>query len=157
MTFPFALPNHVVLVRLTRDQCIFWPRLPPDAGPTCVNFVHATNAANHYATPPTRARACVCVCVCMQDSHDFTTRRQLVRSVIQDVGPSLVSAILNACLFDLPQPMICHSTEVFYELLSVDRAVSPPRLHQSLHPAVTSIKTKTTQKLSRGPQDLQRD
>ena len=22
-------------------------------GPTCVNFVHATNAANHYATPPT--------------------------------------------------------------------------------------------------------
>jgi len=23
------------------------------ACPTCVNFVHATNAANHYATPPT--------------------------------------------------------------------------------------------------------
>jgi len=23
------------------------------AGPTWVNFVHATNAANHYATPPT--------------------------------------------------------------------------------------------------------
>jgi len=23
-------------------------------GPTCVNFVHATNAANHYATPSTR-------------------------------------------------------------------------------------------------------
>jgi len=22
-------------------------------GPVCVNFVHATNAANHYATPPT--------------------------------------------------------------------------------------------------------
>jgi len=22
-------------------------------GPTCVNFVHATNSANHYATPPT--------------------------------------------------------------------------------------------------------
>jgi len=22
-------------------------------GPTCVNFVHAMNSANHYATPPT--------------------------------------------------------------------------------------------------------
>jgi len=23
-------------------------------GPTCVNFVHATNATNHYAMPPTK-------------------------------------------------------------------------------------------------------
>jgi len=27
------------------------PRYSP--GPTCVNFVHATNSANHYATPQT--------------------------------------------------------------------------------------------------------
>jgi len=26
-------------------QSKYWP------GPTCVNFVHATNSANHYATP----------------------------------------------------------------------------------------------------------
>jgi len=25
-------------------------------GPTCVNFVHAMNAANHYATPPSNAK-----------------------------------------------------------------------------------------------------
>ena len=61
----------------------------------------------------------------VQDSHDFATRRQLVRSVVQDVGPSLVAGVLKACLFDIPRSMICHSTEVFYELLSTDRAVSP--------------------------------
>jgi len=60
----------------------------------------------------------------VQDSHDFVTRRQLVRSVVQDVGPSLVAGVLKACLFDIPRSMICHSTEVFYELLSTDRAVS---------------------------------
>ena len=28
--------------------------IPVLTGPTCVNFVHATNSANHCATPPTR-------------------------------------------------------------------------------------------------------
>jgi len=61
----------------------------------------------------------------MQDGHDYGTRRQLIRSVIQDVGPSLVAGILRACMFDIPRSMVCHSAEVFAELLSVDRAVSP--------------------------------
>ena len=32
--------------RLSITQCFMYK-----PGPTCVNFVHATNAANHYATP----------------------------------------------------------------------------------------------------------
>ena len=59
----------------------------------------------------------------IQDSHDFATRRQLVRSVIQDVGPPMVASIVKACMFDIPRSMIRLSTEVFYELLSMDRAV----------------------------------
>jgi len=60
----------------------------------------------------------------IQDSHDFATRRQLVRSVIQDIGPSLVAGALKACMFDIPRSMVRHSAEVFFELLAMDRAVS---------------------------------
>ena len=49
----------------------------------------------------------------IQDSHDFATRRQLVRSVIQDIGPSLVASIVKACMFDLPRSMVRDSTDVF--------------------------------------------
>ena len=62
----------------------------------------------------------------LQDSHDFATRRQLVRSVIQDNGQSLIASILKACMFDVPRSMVHYSAEVFYELLALDRAVSHP-------------------------------
>jgi len=62
--------------------------------------------------------------VMVQDCRDFATRRQLVRSVVVDIGPSLVAGIVKACMFDIPRDMVRHSTDVFFEILAMDRAVS---------------------------------
>jgi len=41
-------PSEMVYPPEDVDPSKYYP------GPTCVNFVHATNSANHYATPPTK-------------------------------------------------------------------------------------------------------
>jgi len=55
---PGGMQGWVDLVNWLHTEMVYPPedshpsRYSP--GPTCVNFVHATNSANHYATPPTK-------------------------------------------------------------------------------------------------------
>ena len=57
------MQDRVDLVGLLHTEMVYAPEDGHPSkyypGPTCVNFVHATNAANHYNTPPARATSMV--------------------------------------------------------------------------------------------------
>jgi len=48
--------NHVVLVRLTLDQFIFWPKLPPNAG-FCIKNLRKKISGGDTPEPPQREGA----------------------------------------------------------------------------------------------------
>ena len=63
-------PGRIQGVGLLHTEMVYPPedghpsRYKP--GPTCVNFVHSTNAANHYATPPEQFCCFLPACVNLQ-------------------------------------------------------------------------------------------
>lgn len=54
-------------------------------------------------------------------SSDFEMRKALISSIIHDFGQQLVSNLLTACVFYLHTYMLCEVSEVFEELMKLDR------------------------------------
>jgi len=117
VTFPpLPQPKLAWIKRPRRDGRLSWPswlvtyrdgiparrRSPVQVlmGPMCVNFVHATNAANHYATPPTRWS--------VHSSHFLAVAIAYTRQFLNAQG-SYFSLVKNKTNFMLSEPrsLVC--------------------------------------------------
>lgn len=55
---------------------------------------------------------------------DFESKKTLVQGILNEFGQSLLTALINSCIFALPAFMIMDTAEVIFEMMQVDRAVS---------------------------------
>lgn len=58
------------------------------------------------------------------DRGDFDERSKLMRALLSEIGQSLMTAMINGCIFALPTFMMSDSAEVIYEMMQVDKQVT---------------------------------
>jgi len=114
-----------LIKRPRRDARLSWPswlvtyrdgiptrRRPPIQvlpGLTCVNFVHATNSANHYATPPTK------LCSDARNQKPGLSPDEHTRSSIYIIFPGNNGPFLSACFTLSLDPTPSFSSPTSYQ------------------------------------------
>ncbi|XP_014470428.1 PREDICTED: transportin-3 [Dinoponera quadriceps] len=81
---------------------------------------------------------------CYKDRPDYTTRQQLVQSILQEKGQTLVIKLLHASVFSLPSYMLSDIADVVMELIQHDRELTSKWLEEA-------IKTMPAQNASGSP------